>query len=161
MASGSNETAEPPAYTQHASSTTAFVPNRSLQDTRALILANAQVIKPRKKDWDIDLVVARTKAPEPRSLQASLMGADTEEPTPTVEKHFAVLLHRAEQGTEIVVLIEGQPQDTIEGALEYVLEKTEVVLQQMLVTHGRRADGFCCTKCARSVRQSSGINVGL
>ena len=152
MASSSNETAEPPAYTPQASSTSPFLPKRPIQETRALILANAEVIKPRKKDWNIDLVVARTKAPPPRSLQTSLMGADTENATPTVEKHFAVLLHRGEQATEIIVLIEGQPQNSIEEALEYVLEKTEVVLQQMLVTHGRRADGFCCTTCARSVR---------
>lgn len=127
----------PPAYTptEPAARTTT---KRSIEDTRALILSNAQIIKPRVKiDGSITLVVGKTGPPASTAAQRQQ------------GKHYAALVARGTQ--QIQQILRGEPQDTIEEALEWLLDRTENVITEMLDRHGKQMTTGCCVSCDKSL----------
>jgi len=132
----------PPAYTPNASS--ALPCRRSVNDTRALILGNAAILRPRKlKDEDIELIVAKRRSPQASAEEVPLV------------QHYAFLVSRRTGEEDINIIVKGQPKDTIEEALEWMLDRTETIMEQMLLKHGRNIDSLgCCIACSRAVKDS-------
>ena len=130
----------PPAYTPRASSPAPS--RRSVSDTRALILGNAAVLRPRKsKEEDIELIVTKK-----RGIQASAEEI-------AIEHHYAFLVSRKTGEYDINIIVKSPPRDTIEEALEWMLERTETIIEQMLLRHGKNIDGpGCCVACHRCMR---------
>ncbi|TKA26429.1 hypothetical protein B0A50_05265 [Salinomyces thailandicus] len=122
----------PPAYTPRAlSPLQPLQPRRSAADTRALILGNAAVLRPRRtKDEDIELIVTKR-----RGIQASAEEL-------VIDQHYAFLVSRKTGELDINIILKGQPRDTVEEALEWMLDRTETVLGQMLVQHGKNINSL-------------------
>ena len=163
---------DPPAYTptQPAAPTTT---KRSIEDTRALILCNAQIIKPRHRvDGNIMLVVGKTRPPIPqgqgsgvRTFTHSTSNTTIRIAEPTEAgsrrpsaadlslapaqrqqgKHYAALV--AKGNAQIQQILRGEPQDTVEEALEWMLDRTEIIVAEMLEKHGKQMTSGCCTGC--------------
>lgn len=134
----------PPAYTATASS--AISPSRrSIQDTRALILGNAAILKPRKvKDEDIELIVVKRRGRQESAEEVPL------------EQHYAFLVTRKANENDINIVVKGQPKDTIEEALEWMLDRTETIMEKMLTTHGKNVESLgCCFECIRVLKASN------
>ncbi|KAF2774245.1 hypothetical protein EJ03DRAFT_3028 [Teratosphaeria nubilosa] len=157
MRGAQQDMASPPAYTATAPANSAPIlpvlipqsgpPTRSVQDTRALILANAALLRPRKmaRNWNhdlhLDLVVARHTTPRPSA-----------EDLPR-EQHRAILIQRKAGEVGIDIMLEGEPRDSIEECLEHLLRMTEWIVEGMLIRHGRTPDGLgCCTECHRALK---------
>ena len=158
-------TADPPAYT----ATVPALPTttqRTIQDTRALILANASIIKPRAKgDEPIELILGKTKSlaeiaaaaeanSRSRSFTSQLSNVtirisdspaaapssgSTPERRPSevpaaraAGRHYAVLVYRIGVGG-LNILLKGEPQETVEEALEWMLDKTEMAVTDILL----------------------------
>lgn len=161
---------DPPAYTptQAAAPTTT---KRSIEDTRALILSNAQIIRPRLRiDGSIVVVLGKTRPPirqtsTSRSFTHSASnttiriadGGDDESrrgsatdlinatPQRQQGKHYAALVAR---GTgQIQQILRGEAQDTVEEALEWLLDRTEIIVAEMLDKHGKQMTSGCCMGC--------------
>ena len=142
---------EPPAYSFSSPSIPTSA-RRSIQDTRELILANATIIKPREKyDGPIELVVGKVKPdvhastsgsrsftsvtsritirvndnPEPSSSRSdSAAPAEDSRVDRPVGKHYAALVSRNSSIPEqIQLILLGEPQDTVEDALEWILDR--------------------------------------
>ena len=140
----------PPAYSASAPAVTA-VPlahstHRSITDTRALILGNAYILRPRRSRGDaedISLIVARHTQPVPSAEETPL------------RQHYAFLVTRKNNSQGIEIVVKGMPRDTIEEALEWMLERTEDLVQEMLARHGRQIDSLgCCLECSRAVKNA-------
>ena len=166
---------DPPAYslTTPAPPTTT---RRSIEDTRALILSNATLLASRldlKDPTTVSLVLA--KAPPPSSPDTSGARSFTHSasnvtirlaPSPEGNssgersrrnsvarerqqgRHYAILVAKG-KGTEIAVILRGEPQESVEESLEWVLDRTESVVGEMVERHGRVVKGVCCTFCER------------
>lgn len=167
---------DPPEYTPSAP----LMPTstrRSIEDTRALILHNASIIKPRNKlDGAVELIVGKvnpSRHPEPTTSHRSFTSTrsnvtirvedppgpstsnttSTEQPSAStapvreVGKHYAALVCRGSSSADIQVLLVGEPQDNIENALEWLLDRTEVVVTEMLSRHKKRVWAGCCVNC--------------
>lgn len=138
----------PPAYTATADShspvhTPPSRPTRSVQDLRSLILGNAAILKPRERDDPVELIVAKH--------QPSIYQPSAEEPPPAIS-HYAFLVMRKPKEFDIHIVLKGEPRDSIEEALEFLLERTQTVMEEMLLKHGRHMDSGCCVACGRSLR---------
>jgi hypothetical protein len=155
---------DPPAYTPTipAAPTTT---RRTIEDTRALILANAAVLKPRSKtNEQVELIIGKTRnaadvlaaSQRTRSFTSQLSNvtirisdgpaaASSSNTSPerrdsenggarTKGSHYAVLVYRTGIGGPqgINILVKGEPQDTVEEALEWMLDKTEIEVTDML-----------------------------
>jgi len=112
----------PPAYSAtpaNGSSTvpTPAPPKRNILEMRALILGNAEIMKPRKRDDDMQLIVAK-HAPRQESAEEI-----------PVEQHYAFLVQRKCTETDINIVLRGEPRDTIEEALEWMLNRTETIME--------------------------------
>ncbi|KAH9831300.1 hypothetical protein Tdes44962_MAKER08937 [Teratosphaeria destructans] len=156
--------ASPPAYTATAPAYSGPItplpvstgpPPGSIQDTRALILANAALLRPRKmaRNWNhdlpLDLVIARHTPPRPSA-----------EDLPR-EQHRAILIHRKPGEAGIDMVLEGEPRDSIQECLEHLLRITEGIVEGMLVRHGRTSDGLgCCVECHRALKVGRPGRVG-
>lgn len=185
--------AEPPAYTPTLSAQPTTT-SRTIEDTRALILSNAQILRPGSKNlpdnsavpWpksdnsNISIVIGKAKPPIPqasssrnfthsasnttvriaepaenggsssaRSRQASVAA----EPTPTRQqgKHYAALVSRSSSALHsssgLHLILRGEPQDTIEEALEWLLDRTEIIVAEMLERHAKQLPSGCCGRC--------------
>ena len=165
MAQPANSTVmDPPAYTATipAPPTTT---RRAIEDTRALILANAAVLKPRSKtNEQVELIIGKTRnaadvlatSQRTRSFTSQLSNvtirisdgpaaASSSNNSPerrasenggarTAGRHYAVLVYRTSTGGSqgFSMLLTGEPQDTVEEALEWMLDKTEMEITEML-----------------------------
>ncbi|KAK5124665.1 hypothetical protein LTR85_001378 [Meristemomyces frigidus] len=141
--------APPPSYN----------PARSIQDLRAQILANGSIMKPRQNterpsDDHLELVVAKYGAGPPSSAGMSekqaAAAAYNQQPSAssssTGGKHYAILLQRSYTKKDVRIVVKGEPRDTIEEALEWLLERTELEIHNMVVKHGRSIgnEPECC-----------------
>ncbi|KAK4546929.1 hypothetical protein LTR36_001661 [Oleoguttula mirabilis] len=144
---------DPPAYT----STRAAVPHRSIQDLRSQILANGSIMKPRNNperpsDDHLELVVAKVGGmgpPPGMSEKQAVAAAYNQQPQASSSsaggKHYAILLQRSYTKKAVNIVVKGEPRDTVEEALEWLLEQTEVAIHDMVVKHGRSANDLeCC-----------------
>ena len=60
-------------------------------------------------------------------------------------QHYAVLVHRSYDKTYMKIVLKGQPKDTVEEALEWMLERTEMEIHNMVAKYGRQTeDAECC-----------------
>lgn len=153
---------DPPSYTA-----TATAPNRSIQDLRAQIIANGTLIRPSTdvhfgSEDHIELIVAKTPATAP-SQQAYRNKNFNEKQTLNADgtfnfpqdqapqgssstassKHYAVLVRRHGSGQKIRIIIKGHAKSTVEEALEWMLEKTEMIMHDMVVQNGRQDEADC------------------
>lgn len=151
---------EPPAYAP-PEATQPYHQSRSITDLRAQIIANASVIRPKnevhKSSADhVELIVALTPvtkaAPAVQSHMKAIhsqagLNAPTDLTTAssssaTQGKHYAVLIQRG-SGMSINIIKQGEPRDTVEEALEWMLAYTEKILHNSVVQHGRPAKDTC------------------
>ncbi|KAK3051552.1 hypothetical protein LTR09_007207 [Extremus antarcticus] len=166
----------PPAYAE-----TVLAPptalRRTVKDTRQLILANASMMRPLLKvGGPIELVVAPSTGP--RSFVSTTSNVririrddsparDTRDRSPPRDrrpsdsggariagKHYAALVSKNMESrsfmTDVVIL--GEPQDTVEEALEWMLDRTEIVVTEMLANHRKEAAVVCCRACGNVLR---------
>ncbi|KAK0928633.1 hypothetical protein LTR29_017305 [Friedmanniomyces endolithicus] len=114
---------DPPAYTATLTNgdshlpTPSPAPRRSILEMRALILDNAAILRPRKRDDAIHLILAKHTSPRQASAE--------EVP---LQQHYAFLVQRKVTDTEIQIMLKGEPRDSIEEALEWMLERTQTVV---------------------------------
>ncbi|KAI6824216.1 hypothetical protein KC340_g299 [Hortaea werneckii] len=129
---------QPPAYT----------PSRSIEGLRAQILANGSLLRPkddshtgRSSNDHIELVVAKLPSPAgkstatPSSAYASSTGAN---------KHYALLVKRTYSKKDVGIILKGEPRDSVEEALEWILERTETQIHEMVSRYGRASTGDGC-----------------
>lgn len=140
---------DPPAYTATPTNGSSTVPTpiapttRSVTETRALILGNAAVLKPRKRDEEIHLIIAKHQQAQPSAEELPLV------------QHYAFLVQRKATETDINIVMKGEPRDTIEEALEWMLDRTEAVMEEMLLRHGTHVSSGCCIDCGRALNPRS------
>ncbi|KAI7537705.1 hypothetical protein KC331_g10786 [Hortaea werneckii] len=128
---------QPPAYT----------PSRSIEGLRAQILANGSLLRPkddshtgRSSNDHIELVVAKLPTPAGKSTAtpstyASATGAN---------KHYALLVKRTYSKKDVGIILKGEPRDSVEEALEWILERTEMQIHEMVSRYGRASTGDGC-----------------
>ena len=69
-------------------------------------------------------------------------------------RHYAILVAKG-RGAEIAVILKGEAQESVEEALEWMLDRTESVVGEMVERHGRVVKGACCTFCERLLGATS------
>jgi hypothetical protein len=111
--------AQPPPYSTDV--VTSKQPHRSILDLRAQIIANASAVNPKKDvhkaaDDHLDVVIAK----EP------VTGVSRSAISSTPAKHYAILIERRRHSNEPRILAKGEAKDSVEEALEWMLEKTEI-----------------------------------
>ena len=161
MTSESDQSAEnmdPPAYTLTTSAPPTTL-RRTVEDTRALIFANAMLIRStetQKLGLPIELVLGKTRPSKSRSSSTArsfvsttsnytIRVTDTAEPAAGSSslaaaernqsdtnnarqsgKHYAALICRSgSHGHVITPILVGEPQESVEEALEWLLDQTE------------------------------------
>jgi hypothetical protein len=151
---------EPPTYAATTS------PQRSIQDLRALIIAHGTVLRPRcdvhyGSSDHIELIVAKTPSYTPAAAQAirstnfdekkaimmredgvidyPLMTASASSSTAGehANKHYGVLIRRTTSKKDLYIILRGEPKDTVEEALEWMLERTEMMMHDLIVKNGK------------------------
>ena len=191
---------DPPAYTATVAATPTAT-KRSIEDTRALILANASIIKyvvecqdkkthalilvnhSRSRQYPVELIIGKTKppsqqvssgsrsrsftsltsgvtirvndAPQSSSRSSSQSAAEATASGPdgerAVGRHYAALVTKHFSGPDLQVIILGEPQDTVEEALEWMLDRTEIIITGMLSRHRKQVGSTCCAACTRAL----------
>lgn len=58
-------------------------------------------------------------------------------------KHYAVLMRRSGGSKTVRIIVRGEPRDSVEEALEWMLERTEMVMHDLVVRHGRPDNDGC------------------
>lgn len=58
-------------------------------------------------------------------------------------KHYAVLMRRSGGSKTVKIIMRGEPKDTVEDALEWMLERTEMVMHDLVVRNGRPDNDGC------------------
>ena len=58
-------------------------------------------------------------------------------------KHYAVLMRRSGGSKTVRIILQGEPKGTVEEALEWMLERTEMLMHDLVVRHGRPDNGTC------------------
>ena len=67
-------------------------------------------------------------------------------------RHYAALVYRTAMAPkDIHMIMLGEPQDSIEEALEWMLDRTEIVITDMLSRHRKQATASCCTTCTKTL----------
>ncbi|RMY62788.1 hypothetical protein D0863_10843 [Hortaea werneckii] len=128
---------QPPAYT----------PSRSIEGLRAQILANGSLLRPkddshtgRSSNDHIELVVAKLPVPASKSTAtASAYASST-----GANKHYALLVKRTYSKKDVGIILKGEPRDSVEEALEWILERTETQIHEMVSRYGRASTGDGC-----------------
>lgn len=169
---------DPPAYTptQSAAPTTT---QRSIEDTRALILSNAQILRPRLRiEGSITIVVGKTKPPIPQASTstsrsfthsasnttiriADPSGSESRRGSAVADiltatrqrqqgKHFASLVARG-NSQQIQQIVRGESRNTVEEALEWLLDRTEIIVAEMLERHAKQMTSGCCMGCDKAL----------
>ncbi|GAB1734917.1 hypothetical protein NU195Hw_g5106t1 [Hortaea werneckii] len=151
---------QPPAYT----------PPRSIEGLRAQILANGSLLRPksdphssgRSSDDHIELVVAKLPATKSSATPgAYYFNAKTnsiqQHPSSSgaiaaanasatgANKHYALLVKRTYSKKDVGIILKGEPRDSVEEALQWILERTETQIHEMVSRYGRTSlgDGCC------------------
>lgn len=136
-------------------------PPRSINDLRCQIIANGTLLKPsshneRPADNHLEVVVARTPHPNapsasPGFSEKQTSAAASSAPVATSSsssssggKHYAILIQRTNYKKDIKIMIKGELRDTVEEALEWVLERTEIEIHGMVTKYGRSAPDAEC-----------------
>jgi hypothetical protein len=138
---------DPPAYTPVPIDGTTIISapvpprTRSIPETRALILGNASILKPRDRDDEIHLIVAKHTPTHQASAEEIV-----------VDQHYAFLVMRRYKELDVQIILKGEPRDTIEEALEWMLDRTEGIMEEILLRHGTHAVTNCCVNCSRMLR---------
>ncbi|KAI7239389.1 hypothetical protein KC330_g1918, partial [Hortaea werneckii] len=116
---------QPPAYT----------PSRSIEGLRAQILANGSLLRPkddshtgRSSNDHIELVVAKLPAPTSKSTATSSADASST----GANKHYALLVKRTYSKKDVGIILKGEARDSVEEALEWILERTETQIHEMV-----------------------------
>ncbi|KAI6803185.1 hypothetical protein KC360_g639 [Hortaea werneckii] len=149
---------QPPAYT----------PPRTIEGLRAQILANGSLLRPkddshtgRSSNDHIELVVA--KLPATKST-ATPSGYYFNEKTNSIQqhpsssgaiaaasasatganKHYALLVKRTYSKKDVGIILKGEPRDSVEEALQWILERTETQIHEMVSRYGRTSTGEGC-----------------
>ncbi|KAI6892645.1 hypothetical protein KC334_g13268, partial [Hortaea werneckii] len=138
---------QPPAYT----------PSRSIEGLRAQILANGSLLRPkddsqtgRSSSDHIELVVAKLPAPASKSTAAPSAHFSNEKTNSIQQhpsssgaiaavtasstganKHYALLVKRTYSKKDVGIILKGEPRDSVEEALEWILERTETQIHEM------------------------------
>jgi len=151
---------DPPAYAS-AEPARPAAPHRSIHDLRSQILANGSILKPRSNrerasDDHLELVVAKLPAGA-ASMPGSSFGMSAKHALADINssaaassssatgQHYAVLVHRSYEKTYMKIVVKGQPKDTVEEALEWLLERTEMEIHNMVARYGRQSEeADCC-----------------
>lgn len=170
---------DPPAYSSAAADPPPPSTQRSLEDTRTLILSNAQIIRPKVKlEAPILLVTGRTRTHNTTTPQAGSSRSVTRNvsitPDPVIEassngdsrkasnaapehldaafeqassqnKHYAALVIRS--GGQIHIVLRGKSQHSVEAALEWLLNRTEMLVTETLDRHAMQMKSGCCLTC--------------
>ena len=163
---------DPPTYTAAVPTATTAIdpPKRTIQDLRAQILAHGTVIRPQHdvhygSEDHIELLVAKTPAhttrqqaartPNFNEKQSTRMNSDGTfnfqlarqetgaSSTAGDSKHYAVLIRRSGSSTKIRVIIKGEPKDSVEEALEWMLERTQMIVHDMVVKYSKQDVDEC------------------
>jgi len=135
---------DPPSYSESSATlvTTGTSARRSIQDIRTLILGNATVLKPRKNTEPVELIVAKRKLPQASAEEAAR------------ESHYAFLVTRSATDKDIEILLKSKPQDTIEEALEEMLDRSQTLMEEVLLRHGQHSTSTgCCIECTRLMKR--------
>ena len=162
---------DPPAYDAKALGSTPHP--RSIRELRAQIIANGSVMRTHNNgsgahsDDHIELIVAKTPAfaasqqhQAARSTHWSEKHAGDEinsfkSTLPTAKKpsspsssahdgkHYAVLVRRNTSTKTVKIIVKGEPKDTVEEALEWMLERTEMTLHDLVVRFGKPDEEGC------------------
>lgn len=169
---------DPPAYTPTPSARPTTT-QRSIEDTRALILSNAQIIRPRLRiEGSVTIVLGKAKPQAPpgsattsrsfthstsnTTIRIADVNGDESRRGSAVEnvpdanpqrqqgKHFASLVARG-NSQQIQQILRGEPQDTVEEALEWLLDRTEIVVAEMLERHAKQMTSGCCMGCDKAL----------
>lgn len=142
---------DPPVYTPPASSSI----KRTIIDLRTQIIANASILRPnynndRPSDDHIELVVAKAPANaavayssgEKRHSHAyASASSSSSEPAGL---HYAVLCKRSGAKKDVRIILKGERRATVEEALEWMLERTQLEIHNAVLTYGKDAgDGGC------------------
>ncbi|KAK5726283.1 hypothetical protein LTR17_012903 [Elasticomyces elasticus] len=158
--STNSSTTNPPAMNPPA-----YSPGRTIHDLRVQIIANGTILKPRADpnraaDNHIELIMAKWHSNAPSVISpvlekqkhfsekqrpASTTTTSTlpESSSATDGKHYAVLIVRSYSKQDIRILIKGEPKDTIEEALEWMLDATEKDVHSLVVKFGRAERETC------------------
>ncbi|KAK0989683.1 hypothetical protein LTR91_002787 [Friedmanniomyces endolithicus] len=128
---------QPPAYSTHL----------TIPDLRAqIIYPHREVTK--AADSHLELIVAKAHQPTPSSANVtgkhlSTVGGPSTHAAATGPAashgtvHYAVLVRRSYEKEDIKMLIKGEPRDSVGGALEWMLERTERDVHELVVRYGR------------------------
>ena len=126
-----------------------------------------------KTDGPIEVIVGKTKPPVSTSgtrsftshtsnvtirinepPEASSSSSKTSERRPSEinatsvrSRYYAAIVNRTILSNDIHVLILGEPQDTIEEALEWMLDRTQTLITDILSRHRKQVGLGCCTTC--------------
>ena len=78
----------------------------------------------------------------------SLANPASNRPNPSMSlthdgKHYAVLMRRSGTSKAVKIIVQGEPKGTVEEALECMLERTEMVMHDMVVRYGRPDNDGC------------------
>jgi hypothetical protein len=76
-------------------------------------------------------------------LRGTTTASSSQELQANGNKHYAVLLRRSNSVSKVRVIIKGEPKDTVEEALEWMLERTEMVMHDMIVKSGTADEDEC------------------
>ncbi|KAK3051528.1 hypothetical protein LTR09_007183 [Extremus antarcticus] len=89
-----------------------------------------------RPDGTFDFQLARQQtAGSLSAASSSSAGAD--------RKHYAVLVRRNGSNERIRIIIKGEPKDTIEEALEWMLERTQMIVHDMVVKNSKQDVDEC------------------
>ena len=82
----------------------------------------------------------------PATAQQAEFSIPTSSSTPgSGGQHYAVLVRRTRTSArDVHVLIQGEPKDSVEEALEWMLERTEMVMHDLLVKYAKPNEDGCC-----------------
>lgn len=177
----SDSTADPPAYTAAAPRSHTTL-RRTIEDTRQMILANVWMITGNMRVGQVDIVVGKTRPKPPTSSsgarsfvsttsQVTIRVAGQPSSEPPAEssasarrpsaaaayppgKHYAAVVARSTdpQVAKIDMVLQGEPQDTVEDALESLLDDSQGLVTDMLANHRKQVLPVCCRACGQALR---------
>ncbi len=59
-------------------------------------------------------------------------------------RHYALLVRRSYTTKDLRIILKGEPRDTVEEALEWLLEQTEGMVHEVAVKYGKEDKGTDC-----------------
>lgn len=126
--------------------------NRDSSDHIEVILAKTPAARAASNGspnthWDEKqtLALMRGSSGAQQPISTTLVPPDLSASTGSVQggRHYGVLIKRSHLG-DIKIILKGEPKETVEEALEWMLERTEMLVHDLVVRRGRSADDGCC-----------------